>query len=180
VQVRCHGSDSDFVDDLAGGQIAEGAAMTNHYDDYHVIIDTLSWGFWIIPPLVLSFFFAWKAVRWLRNRGKSDGVVVEEWKDPWDQAISRPAADYYSDGISFGSEGGLGGMNRREQDELLLFAGTPKQQRAIRKRRRAAKVGMTPMQLEEFLLIHGSRQERKAIKERRKAREEAKKRSQTS
>ena len=60
-------------------------------------------------------------------------------------------------------------MTQREQEELLLFCGTRKQQKAIRARRKAAMAGMNQLQLEEFLLIHGSFEERKAIKERRKA-----------
>src|ERR1700742_2990121 len=82
--------DSQFVICLAGGQVA-GAAMENH--DYYVIIDALYWVFWIIPPLVVSLFLAWKAIEWLRDRREFDGTAVEESKDPWDQAISRPAAD---------------------------------------------------------------------------------------
>jgi hypothetical protein len=66
-------------------------------------------------------------------------------------------------------------MNRREQEELLLFCGTRKQPKAIRKRRRAALAGMNQLQREEFLLIHGSVEERRAIKDRRKTREQAQK-----
>jgi hypothetical protein len=46
-------------------------------------------------------------------------------------------------------------MNKREQEELLLFAGTRKQRKAIKQRR--------------------AREQREAIKERWKAREQAQK-----
>ena len=71
-------------------------------------------------------------------------------------------------------------MNPREQEELVLFAGTRKQQKAIRKRRRAALAGMSQRQREEFLLIHGSPEERKAVKECWKARQQAQKKQSDS
>lgn len=138
-------------------------------NDRYVGIATFLSGALIFLALLIFSFLAWRAILSLRDRRNFDnGVAMEDPKDPWDQAISRPAADYYSDGISFGSEGGLGGMTQREQEELLLFCGTRKQQKAIRARRKAAIAGMNQLQLEEFL-IHGSFEERKAIKERRKA-----------
>jgi|SRR6476660_5669749 len=75
---------------------------------------------------------------------------------------------------------GLGGMNRREQEELLLFAGTRKQQKAIRQRRKAAIARMSQRQREEYLLIHGSRDEQKAVKERSKSSEQAQKKQSDS
>jgi len=74
---------------------------------------------------------------------------------------------------------GLGGMNRREQEELL-FAGTRKQQKAIRQRRKAAIARMSQRQREEYLLIHGSRDEQKAVKERSKSSEQAQKKQSDS
>ena len=132
----------------------------------------------IVLAFLMSCFLAWRAILWLRDRRNlNDGAVedIEDLKDPWEQAISRPAADYYWDAGSSGcgSEGGLGGMNRREQEELLLFAGTRKQQKAIRQRRKAAIASMSQRQREEYLLIHGSPEERKAVKERWKARQQA-------
>ena len=83
--------------------------MENH--DYEVIFDALYLGAWITPPLVLSLFFAWKAIEWLRNRGKVDGTAVE---DPWDQAISRPAADNNWGPALGGGGGELGGLGSIE------------------------------------------------------------------
>jgi len=133
-------------------------------------IATLFWGAVIFLAVCVSCLLARKAIERLYDRGESDGVAPGEPKDPWEQAISRPPADHNHCSVA-GEFGGLGGMNRREQEELLLFCGTRKQQNAIKMRRKAAMAGMSQVQRDEFLLIHGSRAERKAIKERRKARQ---------
>ena len=155
------------------------AAMESDKIYDYVGISTLLSGALIVLAFLMSCFLAWRAILWLRDRRNfDDGAVedIEDLKDPWEQAISRPAADYYWDaGLSScgGGEGGLGSMNQREQEELLLFCGTRKQQKAIRKRRKAAIAGMSQRQREEFLLIHGSPEERKAVKECWKARQQA-------
>ena len=112
--------------------------MENH--DYYVIIDALYWVFWIIPPLVVSLFLAWKAIEWLRDRREFDGTAVEESKDPWDQAISRPAADNNWGPASggFGGElGGLGSMSQREQEELFSTYAPRKVRKEMQRRRKA-------------------------------------------
>jgi hypothetical protein len=114
-----------------------GAAMENDEYYHYFDIDTLFWGALIFLALFLSFFFAWKAIEWLRNRRKFDGTAVEESKDPWDHAISRPAADYYWDVGSFGGEGGLGSMNQREQEELFSTYAPRKVRKAMKQRRTA-------------------------------------------
>jgi len=112
--------------------------MENH--DYGAIFDALYLGAWIIPPLVLSLFFAWKAIEWLRDRGKVDGTAVEESKNPWDQAISRPAADNNwgpALGGVGGELGGLGSMSQREQEELFSTYAPRKVRKEMQRRRRA-------------------------------------------
>jgi hypothetical protein len=101
-----------------------------------VVQDPQLWGALIFLALFVSCLLAWKAIEWLRNRRKFDGVAMEEGQtkdpgeplEPWDQAISRPSADEYN-----GDEwGGLGGMNQREQEEIFSTY-------APRKVRKAAK-----------------------------------------
>ena len=135
-------------------------------------ISTFVSGAFVVLALLMFCFLVWRAIVWLRDRIDVDGVAVEGQidpldqvipRDPWEQAISRPAADYnwnveQASGEA-GGLGGLGGMNQREQEELLLFAGTRKQQKAIKQRR--------------------SSEQRKAMKERWKAREQAQKKQQS-
>jgi hypothetical protein len=145
--------------------------MENDIYDALNVISTLLWGALIVVAFLMACFLAWRAILWLRDRRNfDDGAVadIEDLKDPLDQEISRPLADHHWSTLSCGELGGLEGMNRREQEELLLFCGTRKQPKAIRKRRRAALAGMNQLQREEFLLIHGSVEERRTIKDRRK------------
>jgi hypothetical protein len=102
--------------------------------------DTLFWGALIFLALFPSFFFAWKAIEWLRNRRKFDGTAVQESTDPWDHAISRPAADCNWGAAvgGFGGElGGLGSMNQREQEELFSNYAPRKVRKAMKQRRKA-------------------------------------------
>ena len=160
----------------------------DRYNDFSGIFTFLS-GALTVLAFLMCCFLAWRAIVWLRDRMDVDGGAVDDQidpldqvipRDPWDQAISRPSADHHWSTLSIGESGGLGSMNPREQEELLLFAGTRKQQKAIRKRRRAALAGMSQRQREEFLLIHGSPEERKAVKERWKARQQAQKKQSDS
>jgi len=115
----------------------------DRYNDFSGIVTFIS-GALIVLALLMSCFLVWRAIVWLRDRMDVDGGAVEVQtdpfnqvipRDPWDQAISRPAVDYSWDVDGFDGAGGLGGMNQREQEELLLFAGTRKQRKAIKQRR---------------------------------------------
>jgi hypothetical protein len=136
---------------------------TDKYSDYVGILTFLS-GALMILTFLMACFLVRRAIVWLHDRMDVDGGAVEDQidpldqvipRDPWDQAISRPAADNNWSTLSCGELGGLEGMNKREQEELLLFAGTRKQRKAIKQRR--------------------AREQREAIKERWKAREQAQK-----
>jgi hypothetical protein len=141
----------------------------DRYNDFSGILTFLS-GALIVLAFLMICFLAWRAIVWLYDRMDVDGGAVDQIdpldqvipRDPWDQAISRPSADYYWEvgSSSGGGEAGLGGMNKREQEELLLFAGTRKQRKAIKQRR--------------------AREQREAIKERWKAREQAQKKQSDS
>jgi hypothetical protein len=106
-------------------------------DEYE--ISTLLWGALVFLALFASCFLAWRAIEWLRNRTTSDGGAVgegrtEDPEQPWDQAISRPSGDYFY----YGDEcGGLGGMNKREQEEIFSTYAPRKVRKAMRERRRA-------------------------------------------
>jgi hypothetical protein len=94
----------------------------------------------IFLAIFIVWFLSWKVVSWLRNGMKSDGRAAngghmkpggrhmetrgrhmqpqQEPTGSWDEAISRPLD------CSYGSEwGDLGGMTRREQEELFSIYG---------------------------------------------------------
>jgi hypothetical protein len=106
------------------------------YGDFD--ISTLFWGALVFLALFVFCLFAWRAIDWLRNRRKSDGVTVDagEPGDRWDQAISRPPGDQYY-GDEYGGMGGLGGMNQREQEELFSTYAPRKVRKAMKQRRKA-------------------------------------------
>lgn len=112
---------------------------------YDFPISTLFWRAVIVVALFVSCLLAWKAIGWVRNRGKSGGVVVEvhlkdpeEPRDPWENAISRPPADYYGFSGYYGDElGGLGSMTQREQEELFSTYAPRKVRKAMKQRRKA-------------------------------------------
>jgi len=99
----------------------------------------------IVIALFVSCVLAWKAIEWLRNRRKADGVAAEEEQKPFaPEGFGRalpPAAP--GDGSRLSHLTDMGSFSAREEEEFLLF--------------------------------HGPKQVRKAIKERRKAREQAQK-----
>ena len=115
---------------------------------YDFPISTLFWGAVIVIALFVSCLLAWKAIEWVRNRRKSDGVVVEvHLKDrgPWDPGRTR-----FQDRRQTITVSGYYG------DELGGWEHDP------------ARAGGT-------LLDLCPRKVRKAMKQRRKAREQAQK-----
>ena len=118
-----------------------------YYGDYDFPISTLFWGASVFLALFVSCFLVWKAIERLRNNlRKFDGAAVDEEhpkdpKDPWDQAISRPPADYHSSpGLGGGGDnkfGGLGSMSQREQKELFSTYAPRRVRKEMRRRRTA-------------------------------------------
>ena len=104
---------------------------------------TFFWGALIFLAVVVSCFFLWKAVEWLRSRmafhGRATTSRAETTKDYWEQAISRPAADHnYASLMGAGSEmGGFEGMTQREQEILFSTYGPRKIRKEMKQRRRA-------------------------------------------
>ena len=120
--------------------------MQRDYGDYGFPISTFFWGALIFVALIAFCFLAGAALRWLRNRRRLDGEAVDEGhpktpKDPWDQAISRPSADYYSGpGLGGGVEhdlGGLGSMSQREEDDLFSTYAPRRVRKEMQRRRKA-------------------------------------------
>jgi hypothetical protein len=105
---------------------------------YEYEISALFSGALIFLAVFVSFFLAWKAIEWIRNRRRLDPDAVEagpptEVADPWEKAISRPSTDHY-----YGEElGGLGSMNAREQEELFSTYAPRNVRKAMRQRRKA-------------------------------------------
>lgn len=118
-----------------------------YYRHYDFPISTLFWGALIFLALFVSCFLVWKAIERLRNNlRRFDGAAVDEGnpkdpKDPWDQAISRPPADYHSStGLCGGIKnelGGLGSMSQREQEELFSTYAPRRVRREMQRRRTA-------------------------------------------
>ena len=81
---------------------------------YDFPISTLFWGAVMVIALFVSCRLAWKAIGWVRNRRRSDGVVVEvrlqDPEDPGDPREKRDfktAADYYVFSGYYGDELGV-------------------------------------------------------------------------
>ena len=69
-----------------------------HYDPEYYDPSTFFWGVLIFLAVFVACFFIWKAIEWLRSRtalrGRNETSQPEAAKDSWEQAISRPTADY--------------------------------------------------------------------------------------
>jgi hypothetical protein len=81
-----------------------GAAMGTHVAatyprGYDFPISTLFWGAVMVIALFVSCRLAWKAIGWVRNRRRSDGVVVEvRLQDPEDPGDPREKRDFKTAG----------------------------------------------------------------------------------
>jgi hypothetical protein len=66
---------------------------------YDFPISTLFWGAVMVIALFVSCRLAWKAIGWVRNRRRSDGVVVEvRLQDPEDPGDPREKRDFKTAG----------------------------------------------------------------------------------
>jgi len=115
---------------------------------YDFPISTLFWGALVFVALFVCCFFAWKAIEWLRTRGKVRSEVAEgrvpkvpkvpkvpgDPSESWaTQAISRPSGDRHY--WEMGSSGGLGVpeyMSQREQEEFFSTYAPRKVRKAMR------------------------------------------------
>ena len=82
----------------------QGAAMGTYVAatyprGYDFPISTLFWGAVMVIALFVSCRLAWKAIGWVRNRRRSDGVVVEvRLQDPEDPGDPREKRDFKTAG----------------------------------------------------------------------------------
>ena len=91
----------------------------------------------IVLALFVSCFLAWKAIAWLRNRRKCDGVAAEGEQKPYaPEGFGREGF-----GSALPPEGSqltdLAGFSTREEEEFLLHHGPKKVRKAIKERRNA-------------------------------------------
>jgi hypothetical protein len=99
----------------------------------------------IVIALFVFCVLAWKAIEWLRNRRKSDGVAAEgEQKPCVPEGFGRalpPTFSVYGESLSHLTD--MAGFSDREEEFLLLHG--PKQVRkAIKERRKAREVPNPP------------------------------------
>jgi hypothetical protein len=97
----------------------------------------------IVLAVFLVGFALWKAYEYLRDRmaerSDAEPIQIENTKDQWEQAISRPDGDLnYASLIGESDLGGLGGMTRREQ-EILFSTYAPREVRKEMKQRLRAR-----------------------------------------
>ena len=88
---------------------------------------TLFWEAVVFLAVVVSCFFAWKAIDWLRNRRKFNGLAVKA-NDIKDPRFAGSMADILQWDVRTG-------MTQNVSDESLLIYGTRKQRKAIKERR---------------------------------------------
>lgn len=102
------------------------------------------WGGLIILAVFLVGFALWKAVEFVRDRmedrSAATPIQLENTKDPWEHAVSRPVEDRnYASLMGEGSDmGGLAGMNQREQ-EIFFSTYAPRRVRKEMKQRLRAR-----------------------------------------
>ena len=85
----------------------------------------------------MSCVLAWKAIEWLRNRRKADGVAAGGEQKPFvPEGFGREGF-----GSALPPEGSqltdLAGFSTREEEEFLLHHGPKKVRKAIKERRKA-------------------------------------------
>ena len=87
----------------------------------------------IVLALFVSCFLAWKAIAWLRNRRKFDGVAAEGKQPYVPEGFERALGV----GTSLSHLTDMGGFSEKEEEEFLLHHGPKKVRKAIKERRKA-------------------------------------------
>jgi hypothetical protein len=90
----------------------------------------------IFLALFVSCVLAWKAIAWLHNRRKFDGVATEaeHLKKPY---VPEGFGRALGDGSSLSHLTDMGGFSEKEEEEFLLHHGPKKVRNAIKERRKA-------------------------------------------
>ena len=97
----------------------------------------------IVLALFVSCFLAWKAIEWLRNRRKCDGVAAEGEPKPYaPEGFGREGF-----GSALPPEGSqltdLAGFSAREEEEFLLHHGPKQVRKTIKEPRKAREEAQT-------------------------------------
>jgi hypothetical protein len=79
-----------------------------------------------------SCVLTWKAIAWLRNRRKSDGVAADGEQKPY-----APAGFGRALGLAGSHWTDMAGFSEKEEEEFLLHHGPKKVRKAIKERRKA-------------------------------------------
>ena len=90
----------------------------------------------IFLALFVSCGLAGKAIEWLRNRRKRDGVAAEGEQKPY---VPEGFGRALGDGSSLSHLTDMGGFSQREEEEFLLLHGPKQVRKAIKERRKAPK-----------------------------------------
>ncbi len=88
----------------------------------------------IVLALFVSCVLAWKAMAWLHNRRKGDGVAAEGEQKP---CVPEGFGRALGDGSSLSHLTDVAGFSAREEEEFLLHHGPKKVRKAIKERRKA-------------------------------------------
>ena len=89
----------------------------------------------IFLALFVSCFLAWKAIEWLRNRRKCDGVAAEGEPKPY--APEGFGREGFGAAVTGSHRTDMAGFSEREEEEFLLHHGPKKVRKAIKERRNA-------------------------------------------
>ena len=86
----------------------------------------------IATALFVSCFLAWKAIEWLRNRRKGDGVAADGEQKPYaPQGFGRAL------GLAGSHLTDMAGFSEKEEEEFLLHHGPKEVRKSIKERRQA-------------------------------------------
>jgi hypothetical protein len=89
----------------------------------------------IVLALLVSCFLAWKAIEWLRNRRKCDGVAAEGEPKPY--APEGFGREGFGAAVTGSHRTDMAGFSEREEEEFLLHHGPKQIRKAIKERRKA-------------------------------------------
>ena len=89
----------------------------------------------IVLAVFVSCVLAWKAIEWLRNRRKCDGVAAEGEPKPY--APEGFGREGFGAAVTGSHRTDMAGFSEREEEEFLLHHGPKQIRKAIKERRKA-------------------------------------------
>jgi hypothetical protein len=120
-QVRTGGSG-----DICSGEQSSRRRIPN----LHAFLGAL-----IFLALFVSCFLVWKAIEWLRDRRKGDGVAAEGEQKPY--APEGFGREGFGAAVTDSHLTDMAGFSAREEEEFLLHHGPKQVRKAIKERRKA-------------------------------------------